>query len=398
MRHYAGLLSPAAPVGMGAVFERDGSERLRRLVAGAADRATQRMRPTRERMRALRAAPGARLAWQEVPVPRAPGPDGAIVRPIAASTCDIDGMIVLGAGQFALPLHLGHECVAEVLSVGERVLSVGPGDRVIVPFQISCGACAACKAGHSGNCTGVPPVSMYGMGMIGGGWGGAFADLLAVPFADAMLVLLPDGVDPVAAASVADNICDAHRHIGGHLPALLEEDPETEVLVLGALQERSLFTPSTPLYAGLIARAYGARNVTFIDARPAVRELAQRLGLDALEPRALRRRPPARLVVDVTAGHLGRALACTAHDGICTSSGTFHRRERVPGLLMYLRNVTLHFGRTHVREQMPRALELLASGRLDASGVITTVAPFEDAPAVLREHVLGGGVKTVLTA
>jgi alcohol dehydrogenase len=380
------------------VFERDGAERLRRLAGGVADRASQRVRPTRQRMRALRAAPGARLSWQEVPVPRLPGPDGAIVRPIAASTCDIDGMIVRGAGLFALPLHLGHECVAEVLSVGERVLSVGPGDRVILPFQISCGSCAACRAGRSGNCLGVPPVSMYGMGTLGGGWGGTFADQVAVPFADAMLVTLPAGVDPVAAASAADNICDAHRHIAPHLPALLEEDPDVEVLVLAALEERSLFTPSTPLYAGLIARAYGASNVTFVDARPAVRELAERLGLQALTPPKLRRHPPARLVVDVSASHLGRALACTAPDGVCTSSGTFHRSERIPGVSSYIRNVTLYIGRAHAREQMPQVLDLLASGRLDGRSVVTTVASFDDAPAAIREHVLSGAVKTVLTA
>ena len=39
---------------------------------------------------------------------------------------------------------------------------------------------------------------------------------LAVPYADAMLVALPDGIEPVAAASVADNVCDAHRHVAPH--------------------------------------------------------------------------------------------------------------------------------------------------------------------------------------
>jgi alcohol dehydrogenase len=362
------------------------------------ERARERRRPTRARMQVLRAAPGGRLRWQTVPVPAPPASDAALVRPVACSTCDIDCMIALGRGQFALPLHLGHECVADVLEVGERVTRVRPGDRVVVPFQISCGECAACTAGRTGNCTGVPPVSMYGMGMVGGLWGGAFAEQLTVPFADAMLVPLPEGVDPVAAASAADNICDAYRHIGPHLPRLLEEDADTDVLILAAPRQRFYFSGSLPLYVGLLAKAHGARNVRLIDARRAIREHAIRLGIEALEPRQARGLEPARLVADCSGGDLALALSYTAPDGICSSSGSFHRSTRVPTLQMYLHNVTLHFGHTHARALMPAVLELIASGKLDAGSVVTNVAPLSDAPSALADHVRGAGVKTVLTA
>ena len=82
----------------------------------------------------------------------------------------------LGATPFLTPLHFGHECVAEVLSVGSEVTECRPGQRVVVPFQISCGACAACSAGRTGNCHTVPPISMYGFGVAGGHWGGAVAE------------------------------------------------------------------------------------------------------------------------------------------------------------------------------------------------------------------------------
>jgi alcohol dehydrogenase len=398
VRHYAGLLSLDAATGMGLVFERQARQRLGRAGAVVLERARERRRPTRARMRALQAAPGCRLRWQTVPVPAAPGPDAAIVRPIASSTCDIDCTIALGRGQFALPLHLGHECVAEVLDVGERVQSVRPGERVVVPFQINCGQCAACKAGRTGNCTGVPPVSMYGMGMVGGLWGGAFAEQLSVPFADAMLVALPDGVDPVAAASVADNICDAYRHIGPHLPRMLEEDPDTDVLIIAAIRRRFYFSASLPMYVGLLAKAHGARHVRILDARPEVREHAARLGLEALDPREARGLPAARLVADCSGGELAFALSSTAPDGVCTSSGGLHRSTRIPTLQMYLRNVTLHFGRTHARALMPAVLELITAGKLDPGPVVTNVAPLKDAPGALEDHFRGGGIKTVLTA
>jgi alcohol dehydrogenase len=380
------------------VLERDRLRRLRRLTATVGDGARQKVRPTRPRMRALIAAPGGRLRWRDVPAPSPPGPLGAIVHPIAASTCDLDCPLALGATQLPLPLHLGHECVAEVLAVGERVATVRVGDRVVVPFQINCGLCEPCRAGHTGNCASVPPISMYGMGLGAGHWGGAFSDELAVPYADAMLVPLPEGIDPIAAASVADNVCDAHRHIAPHLPPLLQANPDTEVLILGATDPQTLFTASLPLYTGLIARAYGARNIAFADARPSVRAHAERLGLEALHPRKLRRRRPAPLVLDTNANE-GLALANTAPDGVCSSSGGLHRSGRIPLLRMYVRNATLYVGRTHARALIPQVLDLMADGRLRPQDIPMTVASLDDAPAVLREHFLGGeSVKAVLTA
>ncbi|HWY89617.1 MAG TPA: alcohol dehydrogenase catalytic domain-containing protein [Solirubrobacteraceae bacterium] len=397
LRHYAGMLSPSAATAMRTLLERDVGRRLRRLSATAGDRAMRARR--RPRMRALLAAPGARLRWREVAAPPPPGPLGAVVHPIASSTCDMDCPVALGATQILLPLHLGHECVAEVLAVGEQVQNVRPGDRVIVPFEINCGTCEPCRRGHTASCASVPPVSMYGFGLAAGQWGGAFSDELAVPYADAMLVRLPEGVDPVAAASVADNVCDAYRHIGPHLPALLEEDPEAEVLILAAHRARSLFTPSCPLYTGMIALAMGARNVYFADSRPWVRAHAERLGMHALHPRALRRRGPFPLVADVSVDGLPHALAATAPDGVCSSSGGLHRSAQIPMLQMYIRNTTLHVGRAHVRALMPAVLDLMARGHLHPEQVTTTVASLEDAPRVLREHFLAGeSVKTVLTA
>ena len=398
LRHYAGFLTPDAAAATPVLLERDRTQRLRRLGASIGDSAAQGIRHSRPRMRSLQVAPGAKLRFRDVPVPAPPGPDGAIVHPIACSTCDLDCGIALGATQFALPLHLGHECVADVLTVGERVSTVKPGDRVIVPFQISCGTCTPCQAGRTGSCTSVPPASMYGMGLAGGLWGGAFSDQLAVPYADAMLVALPEGIDAVAAASVADNVCDAYRHIAPHLPALLQEDPDAEVLIVAAMSPRTPFSSSAPLYTGLIARAFGARNVYLADARGHVRAHAERLGLNALKPRELRRRAPAPLVVDASVEDLGISLAHTAADGICSSLGGFHRSTRIPLLQMYVRNATLHIGRTHTRHLIPKVLELMLDDRLHPERVITSVGVLDDAPRVLREQFLGGGVKTVLTA
>jgi alcohol dehydrogenase len=398
VRHYAGMLTPDAATATRVSLERDAGERLRLLGATIADHGWGGAR-SRPRMRALVAAPGGKLRWRAVATPPPPGPLGAIVHPIAASTCDMDCPVMLGATQIPLPLHLGHECVAEVLSIGEQVKTVRPGDRVIVPFQINCGECGPCRAGHTASCTSVPPLSMYGFGAGTGHWGGAFSDELRVPYADAMLVGLPDGIDPAAAASVADNVCDAYRHVGPHLPGLLAENPNAEMLIVAAAGERSLFTPSCPLYTGLIALAMGARNVYFADGRARVRAHAEGLGMRALHPRELRHKDPFPLVADVSGDGLAQALRSTAPDGICSSSGGLHRGARIPFLQMYIRNATLHVGRTHARAVIPQVLELMTRGALLPERVTTTVAALDDAPSVLREHFLGGeSVKTVLRA
>lgn len=398
VRHYGNLLTPRSIGAIPLTVERNAGQRLRRAAGTIGDGAHQRVRPTRPKMRALTASPGGRLRWRETPAPRSPGPDGAVVHPIAASTCDIDCPLVLGATPLTLPLHLGHECVAEVLSVGERVRTVSPGEQVIVPFQINCGQCGACSAGRTGNCESVPPISMYGMGVLAGHWGGAFSDELAVPYADAMLVPLPAGVDPIAAASLADNVCDAYRHLAPHLPALLEDDPDAEVLIFGARGRCSPYGGSVPLYAALIAKAYGARNVSLVDGRPHVRALASELGFEAAAPHRLRARRPAPLVVDATVDGLATALAHVAEDGVCSSSGSLDHTAAVPALRMYVRNVTLHFGRTHARALIPDVLGLMADRGLRPQDVVTRVAALDDAPRALREHFDGGGVKLVLTA
>jgi alcohol dehydrogenase len=323
-----------------------------------------------------------------------------LVRPIAVATCDLDRAMMLGRTIFPLPLHLGHECAAEVVEVGGNVTSVRVGDRVVVPFQISCGQCSACARGHPASCLAVPPTSMYGFGISGGLWGGALADLMGVPFADAMLVPIPDGVDAAAAAGVADNVSDAYRQVAPHLPELLAADPDAETLIVGRLDAVDPLTSSTLLFTALIARALGARHISVVGARPALRQRAEALGFLAPDPRRPRDWPVAPLTVDATGTPAGlrHVLRHTAPDGICTCVWSLHRRASVPLAACYVRNVTLHVGRAHVRSVIPDVLDLVATGRFQPELVTTNVASFDDAPAALREHCHGDALKTVLTA
>jgi alcohol dehydrogenase len=197
---------------------------------------------------------------------------------------------------------------------------------------------------------------------------------------------------------VSDNVCDGHRHVAPHLPAILEREPDAEVLIIAGMSRRSRFSASVSLYAGLAAHALGARRVRLVDARPGVRAHAERLGLTALAPSDLGGLDPAPLVVDSSASRQGlrAALRLTAEDGICTSSGGLHASVRIPSGLMYARNVTYHVGRSNARALIPQVLELMAARSVRPGEVTTTLGRLEEAPRLLREHVLGDATKTIL--
>ena len=99
--HGLGLLSPAAATAGRVGLERDAGLRLSRLENAVRDAALERFRPTRRTMRALAVGPGGRLAWRSVPAPPRPQAFGAVVRPVAVATCDLDRPLALGC--HALP-------------------------------------------------------------------------------------------------------------------------------------------------------------------------------------------------------------------------------------------------------------------------------------------------------
>jgi threonine dehydrogenase-like Zn-dependent dehydrogenase len=105
-----------------------------------------------------------KLEWQETKAPALQSDRAALVRPVAVATCDLDALIIAGISPFTAPFPVGHECVAEVIDVGDAVRTLSPGQLVSVPFQISCGECEPCRRGRTGNCAIVPFMSTYGFG------------------------------------------------------------------------------------------------------------------------------------------------------------------------------------------------------------------------------------------
>jgi len=258
------------------------------------------------------------------------------------------------------------------------VESVSVGERVVVPFQISCGECDRCAAGLTGDCRSVKPGSMYGFGEFGGDWGGLLSDLALVPYTDAMLVPLPAGADPAAVASASDNLPDAWRTVAGPL----QDIPEGDVLIIGG------GAPSIGLYAVDFARALGASSVAYVDDDPDRLAVAERLGAEPLEPSETGRYKRRAITVNATAGHEGlhAAIRSTQRGGICTSVGIyFEEMTPMPLLEMYTSGIRFVTGRVAARPVIPSVLELAGSGDIHPELVTSNVAEWEDAPEAVQE-------------
>jgi len=333
-------------------------------------------------MRSLIYAGPRDLQWRDVPAPRVAGDGEAIVRHLAVATCDLDAMIVSGATPFPAPFALGHEGVAEVLEVGDGVRSVKPGDRVLVPFQISCGTCGACRAGRTGSCETVTGAQTYGFGFgEATRWGGFLSDAVHVPYADAMLVGVPDGLAPELAAGASDNITDAHRAVAPPLAAR----PGAAVLVCGGAMSGSI-----GLYAVAHATTLGSEDVLYVDPDGGRRAIAERYGARTLEhvPERTDRRFPISVDASATREGLALALGSLDRDGVCTSTAIYFDAATIPPfplLAMYVMNATFVTGRIHARRDAPVVLDLIAAGTLDVAPVTTRVVPFDDAADALAE-------------
>ncbi|MFJ9740341.1 zinc-binding dehydrogenase [Streptomyces sp. NPDC101166] len=313
------------------------------------------------------------VEWREAPDPTIRSSDDAIVAPVAATPCDVDSSILAGHGFVAPPFALGHECVARVVETGDAVTAVAPGDLVVVPWSINCGDCDRCRAGLTAHCTAVPYMAMYGA-PVGGNWGGLFSDLVRVPYADAMLVPLPAGLDPVAMASASDNWSLAWRLIAPHL----KDRPGARVLVVAR--------GSIGLYVCDIARALGACDVLYVDPDPEHRALAR--GFGAVTAESLESVPRGYdLAVEATGrvDQLAATVKCLAPEGICESAGNHFRPGELPLLDMYLTGVTLRIARDNVRAHIPEALALAAAGEVDPGKVVSHVIDWDDLPNALPE-------------
>ena len=140
------------------------------------------------------------IAVADVPDPKIEEPTDAIIKVTSSGICGSDLHLYEALGPFMTPGDvMGHEPMGEVLEVGDEVTHIKPGDRVVIPFNISCGHCYMCDHGLQSQCettqntehgTGA---SVLGYTKLYGQVPGGQAEYLRVPMAHYGPIPVPEG-------------------------------------------------------------------------------------------------------------------------------------------------------------------------------------------------------------
>jgi threonine dehydrogenase-like Zn-dependent dehydrogenase len=210
-----------------------------------------------------------------VPDPELKTPQDAIIRVSSTGICGSDLHLYEVLGAFLKPGDiLGHEPMGIVEEVGAEVTHIAPGDRVVIPFTISCGDCFMCNEGLYSQCE-TTQVQAYGCGAALFGYTklygevpGGQAEYLRVPHADFGPIKVPEGPPDERFVYLSDVLPTAWQAVEY---AGIPEGGSVAVFGLGPIGQMS----------ARIARARGARVIA-VEPVPERRAMAERHGIEVL--------------------------------------------------------------------------------------------------------------------
>ncbi|MBA2463721.1 MAG: glutathione-dependent formaldehyde dehydrogenase [Nocardioidaceae bacterium] len=214
---------------------------------------------------------------EEVPDPRIEQPTDAIIRVTSSAICGSDLHLYEVLGPFLSPGDiLGHEPMGIVEEVGADVTHIRPGDRVVVPFNISCGSCWMCERGLFAQCettqnraTG-KGASLFGYTELYGSVPGGQAELLRVPQAQFGPIKVTEGPPDEKFLFLSDILPTAWQAVQF---ADVPRDGTLAVLGLGPVGQ----------FTARIGRHLGASRVIGVDNVPERLEMARRHGIEVID-------------------------------------------------------------------------------------------------------------------
>lgn len=316
----------------------------------------------------------------------------AIVRVTLASICTSDLHIKHGAVPKAVPgITVGHEMVGVVESVGTAVLTVRPGDRVVVNVETFCGECFFCKRGYVNNCTDKD-----------GGWAlgcridGGQAEYVRVPHADQGLTVIPDGVSFEQALFVGDVL--ATGFWATRISEITEDDT---VLILGA--------GPTGICTLLCVMLKNPKQIIVCEKDSDRLNFVRRLypHVVTAEPDDLERvieevcpNGGADIVLEVAGARDTFQMAWTyaRPNATVTVVALYEENQVLPLSEMYGKNLTFKTGGVDGCD-CEEILQLIAEGRIDTTPLITHVYPLEQIQEAYelfenrKDHVIKVAVK-----
>lgn len=356
-------------------------------------------------MRAMTYRGPYRVRVEEKPDPRIEHPNDAIVRVERAAICGSDLHLYHGMMPDTRVGHtFGHEFIGVVEQIGSSVETLSVGDRMMVPFNISCGTCWFCARGLFANCHNVNPNAtavggIYGYSHTTGGYDGGQAERVRVPFADVGPQVIPDWLDDEDALLMTDALSTGY--FGAQLASIREGDT---VVVLGA-GPVGLFSAASAWFMGAgrvivvdqleyrldKARSFAhAETINFAEVDDVVLEMKKQtdfLGADSVID-AVGAEADGNFTQQVTASKLklqgGSPTALNwAIDGV-RKGGTVSAIGAygpIPSAVKFgdamNKGVTIHTNQAHVKRQWPRLLEHIQAGHFKPSDIITHRIPLE---------------------
>ena len=242
------------------------------------------------------------LTWQgkrdvrveEVPDPELQAPTDAIIKVTSTAICGSDLHLYEVLGAYLTPGDiLGHETMGVVEEVGPEVTHIKPGDRVVIPFNISCGHCWMCERGLYAQCETTQVreqgkgASLFGYTSLYGAVPGGQAEYLRVPQAQFGPIVVPEGPSDQQFLYLSDILPTAWQ---GVKYADVPEGGTLAVIGLGPVGQ----------FATRIAKQLGAGRVIGVDLVPERLAMAQAYGVETLDLREVD--DVAEALIDMTGG------------------------------------------------------------------------------------------------
>ncbi len=270
-----------------------------------------------------------KVSVEEVPDPQIEAPTDAVIKVTSSAICGSDLHLYSVLGPFLSPGDvLGHETMGVVEEVGSEVGRIKPGDRVVIPFNISCGHCWMCERGLFAQCETTQVrsqgsgASLFGYTELYGSVPGGQAEYLRVPQAQFGPIVVPDGVPDERVLYLSDILPTAWQ---GVMYAGLNPGGGETLAVLGLGPVGQLATR--------IARHQGHR-VIGVDLVPERLALAQAHGIETIDLSAVEDVPAA--LADLTRGRgpdaVLEAVGMEAH-GAPVQGAAIAAAGRLPSVL-----------------------------------------------------------------
>lgn len=296
-------------------------------------------------------------------------PGGVVLRVEANGVCRSDWHGWMGHDRsIRLPHVPGHEMAGTIVELDSNVGQFVVGDRVTVPFVLGCGACPQCLAGNQHVCD-----NQYQPGF--SGWG-AFAEYVALPYADENLVALPDSMEFSTAAGLGCRFATAFRAVVDQG----EVGEESSVAVWGC--------GGVGLSAVMIASALGAKVVA-VDIDDAALAMAVACGADSVVNAGVERgrSDPVKAVRELSAGGVDVSIDALGSTGTAVSSiRSLRTRGRhiqvglmigddakpvIPMWRLHANEIELYGSHGMQAWRYPAMLEMVADGRLTPDALVT---------------------------